>query len=809
MSRSSYILVFFLFFGLNCLKAQEVSLDSTYVNQEISSALAVQDSSIAFERMEKALLIARSINYQNGKAEVSHWLANYYRKKGDNISALRYSLELLENINKGIKAELKEQTLFDIASIYQTEKLNDKALEYYRLVLPITNNKIGIWQQMGEAFSVENKLDSATFYLSKVYESAKKQDNFPTTLKALQQRAKVFEKANSLEKVLQDDLKILALVQQQKKQTLVPTCYNNLGFIHSKMKDYKKAIEYFEQAEKSNKESNVLDQSILYTNLGIAHQNIGDLKKAIQYLRRARSFLQKEQENFRFAQLTHLISTLYYKNDDTYNALIFNDEALLTAKQSSNNSALSDSYNLGASIHQDLYDYEKALDYYKKHLALRDSFLLEERLRQQSLLQQQYLLERAEKEIKILISNQEIKDLSINQLNLEKEKLELSSISLKLEAEKRESELTLLRKEQEIQDAAIKNKELEALQTQQQLRLTAQQLEAEKQEREIAELNRKEIEQRLALAEKAAEEEERLKEISLLNKDKELLTRQQEINQLELERQSTFRQFAYGLGILSLIILGLVLAGLLFARRSNNKLTKQNTEIEQQKVELEKNQQLIQEEKAKSDALLLNILPSETAEELKNIGYATPRKYDLVSVLFTDFSGFTAISKNMSAEELIGELNECFLAFDEIVERYGLEKIKTIGDAYMCAGGIPTPNTSNPIDIAHAALEMQAYMNQRIAQKQQGNQKYWNMRIGIHTGTVIAGVVGSKKFAYDIWGDTVNIASRMESNSDIGAINISATTYSYIKNHFNFTSRGPIPVKNAGEIEMFFLNDKR
>ncbi len=797
MAVFKYILLLLFSVAFRPCLGQEVTLDSNYVNEIILLAENQPNDSLLLDRIENGLLVARSINYQEGKLLIVQWLARYYKKR-DNIAALRYYLEMLEGLNKGLSPELKEQTIFEIATIYQEEKLNDKALEYYRQLLAVSNQKPVIWESMGNAFIAQNQGDSAVHYFNKLYLDAKKFNNYKATIHALQQKVIALQTMGNLKDVVKLDLEILNLITNNNDDKLLATCYNNLGYNYSKLKDYENAIVFFKKAEEAQKKNPILDPSILYKNMGIAYQNSGDLNKAIKYLRKARVTLALDLNGNQFAHLTHLISSIYHKNQDSYNALIFNDEALAAAKLVSDKRVLSECYNTGAQIHQKLYDYEKALDYYKKHLALRDSFLLEERIRQQSVLQQQYLLERAEKEIKILLSNQEIKDLSINQLNLEKEKLELSAIGLKLEAEKRESELTVLRKEQEIKDANLKNKELEALQTQQRLRLTAKQLETEKQEREISELNRKEAEQRLALAEKDAEEQERLKEISMLNKDKELLTRQQEIAQLEIDKQDAFRQLAYGLGGLSLVILGLILGGLFLTRRSNKLLAKQKSEIE-------KNRDIIEEEKAKSDALLLNILPEETAEELKRTGAATPRKYELVTVLFTDFSGFTAITKHMTAEELITELNECFVVFDSIVAKYGLEKIKTIGDAYMCAGGIPTPNKSNPKDVVKAAIAMRKFMNERIAQKQQLQQQYWNMRIGIHSGAVIAGVVGSNKFAYDIWGDTVNIASRMESNGAEGAINISAATHAYIKNDFKCTSRGAIAVKNGGEVEMYFL----
>jgi class 3 adenylate cyclase/ligand-binding sensor domain-containing protein len=213
----------------------------------------------------------------------------------------------------------------------------------------------------------------------------------------------------------------------------------------------------------------------------------------------------------------------------------------------------------------------------------------------------------------------------------------------------------------------------------------------------------------------------------------------------------------------------------------------------------------VEKQKAISDNLLLNILPADTAEELKTTGKATPHTYELVSVLFTDFKGFTKIAEKLSAEEIVLELDRCFQYFDEVMERHKMEKIKTLGDGYMSAGGIPKPNTTNAIDAVLSGLALQNFMQKINNEKKAKNQPYWELRLGIHTGPLVAGVVGKKKFAYDIWGDTVNTASRMESSGEAGKVNISHYTYELVKDFFDCTYRGYIEAKNKGKIEMYFV----
>ena len=211
-------------------------------------------------------------------------------------------------------------------------------------------------------------------------------------------------------------------------------------------------------------------------------------------------------------------------------------------------------------------------------------------------------------------------------------------------------------------------------------------------------------------------------------------------------------------------------------------------------------------EKEKTEELLANVLPRNTASEIMEKGKATKIKYNFVTVLFSDIQGFTKIAEEMNPEMLIDELDKFFFYFDSVVEKFGIEKIKTIGDAYMCAGGIPEKNRTNPVEVILAALEMKAYMNKLKITSEIEGMRYWDIRIGIHTGTVVAGVVGQKKLSFDIWGDTVNTASRMESSGEAGKINISGTTFEFVKEFFSCEYRGKMPVKYKGELEMYFVN---
>jgi class 3 adenylate cyclase len=221
--------------------------------------------------------------------------------------------------------------------------------------------------------------------------------------------------------------------------------------------------------------------------------------------------------------------------------------------------------------------------------------------------------------------------------------------------------------------------------------------------------------------------------------------------------------------------------------------------------EADETKEYISFERQRSEKLLLNIMPAEVAQELKDHGRTTPRRIESATIIFTDFVGFTKIAEVMAPEDLVKELDLCFSYFDSVCEKYNLEKLKTIGDAFMCAGGLPKANTTHPFDAALAALEIRQFMHQMKEIRREKNLPYWELRLGMHTGPVVAGVVGEKKFAYDIWGDTVNTASRMESAGAAEQINISASTAAHLEKYFRITARGHIAAKNKGEIEMYFL----
>lgn len=360
-------------------------------------------------------------------------------------------------------------------------------------------------------------------------------------------------------------------------------------------------------------------------------------------------------------------------------------------------------------------------------------------------------------------------------LQQEKDQLEFQIRNLRLETNQLSTDKTVLerRTEELSQDNVAKEEELlnksEELQS-----ISVEKEQAERKAKERA----REVDQ---LSEEVAKEQ-------LVSKEKENELMKAE---LKAERQQSLVYVVAGAAGILLLLALLMYSRFAAKRRSAMSLEEKNKQIE--------------EERGRSDELLLNILPASIAEELKTNGKAKARQYPEATVLFSDFKNFTSIAEQLTPEELVEELDKSFKGFDFILSQYeDLEKIKTIGDAYMCASGL-TDRKVMPDNMVRAALEMQAFLEEQKQERQRLGKPYFEARIGIHTGPVVAGVVGVKKFAYDIWGDTVNTASRVEANSEPGRVNISETTYGLVKYGFECIHRGKVEAKNKGLLDMYYV----
>ena len=368
----------------------------------------------------------------------------------------------------------------------------------------------------------------------------------------------------------------------------------------------------------------------------------------------------------------------------------------------------------------------------------------------------------------------------------------------KLEADRKKLERERANLEEEINRLTNERNNLKSDNTV----LTERQRILEKEKEEVE----KEIEEKDVAIEEVAREKDEVskkyknqeKVLTQLESEKklaetEIANQQMRLKLAEKEKEQNQYLFIFLAGVSVLLIL-LALTNyfrFLAKKRSNAKLEAQN--------------RIIEEERQRSDDLLLNILPTSIAQELKETGKATAQKFNDTTVLFTDFKNFTSIAEQLTPEKLVKEIDDTFRAFDFIISQYpDLEKIKTIGDAYMVASGLSSRKTI-PYNMVQAAIEMQQYLTEVKMEKIKRNEPYFEARIGMHTGPVVAGVVGNKKFAYDIWGDTVNIASRMEANCEVGRVNLSGVTASLVKYKFDCEYRGKVNVKNKGMMDMYYL----
>lgn len=284
------------------------------------------------------------------------------------------------------------------------------------------------------------------------------------------------------------------------------------------------------------------------------------------------------------------------------------------------------------------------------------------------------------------------------------------------------------------------------------------------------------------------EAELRSKDLEIENQKRALELNEQK---LALSEEKNQKNILYGILALIGLLSFFAIIGFLQKRRANKMLAQKN--------------EVIASEKQKSEDLLLNILPVPVANELKETGHTTVDSFAEATVMFTDFKGFTGFAERQSAEEVVSILDFCFKAFDAIIASKSIEKIKTIGDAYLCVSGVPNRNPNHANDILEAAVEFQRFITDTARKYAEDGKEFFQMRIGIHSGPLVAGVVGSKKFAYDIWGDTVNIAARMEQAGAAGRVNVSETVYENLKSDYIFEYRGEVEAKNKGEMKMYFL----
>ena len=739
--------------------------------------------------------------------------------------------KLIKQFNEVTSNSEKAAILYKIGLWYEQDKGYEKEIQYLEQAYQLerkTGNKTGQinnLQHMVYAYKQTGLYPDAINHSQDLLRLHKKQNNQTAYNKTLKDISLLHKLNHDYKSAIKIDRQLVAIYKKSDDQKSLVKTYADLGFLNLELDNASQALKEYDKAQKINQ--NIAGQSNLQGDLMI---NMGfifgrELKiqdKAKEYYEKALVLKQQTNDYSAQAMLHNEIGQIDYKSGQKKKAQQHAQKAIALAKAHPGDqkyNTLARSYQLLADLHAKDNDHKTSARYYAQYLEVQNVL---DSLENERLSQQQKQLRKMQAENKRTKSRLFAKERRRSRMQdqLLKQENELKALKI------REKEADIIRKQQELQQEQLKTAELEKDKVVQLLAL-AEQKQKTAEQSALAEKRRLLAERQKLENEKKQEELERAKQEKIaIEKEKELqktkldaAKKAEKLKEQELQHVKERGQLRDYLFILFAVVVVLVIMGLISTVRSrkklqvkNNLLNEANNEINEQKEEIlvqneelnTRNQQ-IEMERVKSDNLLLNILPFETAQELKDKGSATPQRYGQVSVLFTDFKGFTKLAEELAPEDVITELNHCFTAFDDICKKHNIEKIKTIGDAYMAAGGVPVANTSNPIDAINAGLEMQAFMTKWKADKIAKNLPVWELRLGIHTGEIVAGVVGKNKFAYDIWGDTVNLASRMESSGEPGMVNISGDTYELVKDHFKTEYRGKIKAKNKGEVDMYFV----
>ena len=538
------------------------------------------------------------------------------------------------------------------------------------------------------------------------------------------------------------------LAQEANYQYEIAMSLFNLGNILAIQGDYRKALDHYNRADALFQELG--DTKILPSiigNMGGIYVFIENYPKAIEYLLRSIELSEESDDMATVAWSTAIIADIYTKLKDYDNALKFADACYEVSKKSEYSTGTLMALRVYAIISAQKNDFKKAIEYANQGLEIANET--------NDLSIKAFMFELLGKQV-YLPMNQFPK--ALDYCNKALALYESSGALLK----KRDACDCIYRAYKGL------NQVEKALEFYERYQVLNDSLQIEETARRFQEIEYEKIE----------------KIDSLIQVEEKRLVAESYKEDIRQKEQARNVSFVIG-GLVLLLAVGLY-SRLRYIRKSKA---------------------MLQLEKDRSENLLLNILPEEIANELKEKGKSTARDFEMVSILFSDFIGFTEASTKLDAQDLVAEINACFEAFDGIMGKYGIEKIKTIGDSYMAAGGLPVPTEDSVKNTVMAALEMQRFISMRKVEMDAIGKHAFQMRLGIHTGPIVAGIVGVKKFQYDIWGDTVNTASRMESNGEGGKVNISKTTYDLLKDDksFAFEIRGKIEAKGKGEIEMYFV----
>lgn len=526
---------------------------------------------------------------------------------------------------------------------------------------------------------------------------------------------------------------------------------SNLGGVYYFTGDYPRALEQYQKALTINEQTgNIMWAIANIGNIGNIYTDLGNYSRAIEYFEKSLTLAEQIEYSHGLLNTLSNIGTVYELMDEFEKALSFHERGLVVARELGNTRDIANEIQCIGRVYFGKSKFIESYEHFIESLALFEKTSSKADIALGLFHLSEWFFE---------VPDEVQKKLGFNPDDKYKTAYEYAKKSVKL------SEDLNMPKE-----------------SQTSLRLLSNIFEKQNNYKDALDSYKKYIEIRDTILGEESKKEITRKEMQYEFDKKETLARAEQEKKdalalKELQRQKFIRNTFVG-GFSAV----LVFAGIFFRQRNK-----------------------IREGKKRSDELLLNILPEEVAEELKEKGSVEAKHFDEVTVMFTDFKEFTIVSERLSATELVSEIDLYFKAFDNIISKYNIEKIKTIGDSYMCAGGLPVASNDNAVEVVKAALEIQKFMIEHKKQRQSEGREVFEIRIGIHTGPVVAGIVGVKKFAYDIWGNTVNVASRIESSGEAGKINISGDTYAIVKDKFICKHRGKIEAKNKGMIDMYFV----
>ncbi|MCB0573724.1 MAG: hypothetical protein KDC61_04065, partial [Saprospiraceae bacterium] len=472
----------------------------------------------------EGLSLARNMSYNNGIIAASMLLGEVCARNGRNEEALQHYLlaeAKLQNRGRVDQMLVVNRALGDI---FLREKLYSYACRYYVEVLQSARDDFETIEKLADAYLSDMRFDSAEINYKKLIVKYKDEGNNPRLVQIYQKLANAYDGRGDLGKSIYYYTAIEHIIETYGTAQEKSLLYNNLGRQYVRDRDYHKALEYFRKAELQCVYIPCDYPEVMYANLGVALHNTGDSRRGIDYLLRARDLLLSRRNWPELASLEHLIAGVYYSNNDYYNALTHNELAIRYARQSKQRQTLADAYETAAKVYNELYDFEKAFDYYRNYLTELDTIRLQEQARQQQIDQQRNLLAAAEGQIKYLYAQQSVRDLAYEQIRLERERLELANKNLALEAQRKKDEVLLLQTQNEVDQSKLREKTLQALQAEQELRLAAQRLNAAKQDNLIAELRRQEEMDR---AQRSADSLSRVRELERIQREQEYQSEQE------------------------------------------------------------------------------------------------------------------------------------------------------------------------------------------------------------------------------------------------------------------------------------------